>query len=38
MGDNVQNGILGKVDMPTVIHAAVVVVVVLVVYHFLFHR
>lgn len=38
MGDNQTNGILSKVDMPTVVHAAVIVVVVLVVYHFLFHR
>lgn len=38
MGDNTQNGILSKVDMPTVIHAAIIVFVVLVVYHFLFHR
>lgn len=31
-------GLLSKIDMSTVIHAAVIVVVVLVVYHFLFHR
>ena len=40
MGDNVQSqaSVLNKIDGPTVIHAAVIVIVVLVVYHFLFHR
>ena len=31
-------GLLTKIDMSTVIHAAIVVVVVLVLYHVLFHR
>ena len=31
-------GLLSKIDMSTVIHAAIVVVVVLVLYHVLFHR
>lgn len=38
MGDGSNNGFLSKVDMPTVIHATVIVVVVLVLYHFLFQR
>lgn len=38
MGDNNSNGILSKVDMPTVIHAAVIVLIALVVYHLLFQR
>ncbi len=38
MGDSNGNGILSKIDQSTVIHAAVIVIVVLVVYHFLFHR
>jgi hypothetical protein len=28
----------GQIDTPTVIHAVVIVVVVLIVYHFVFHR
>lgn len=35
---NSQNGLLSKIDMPTVVHAAIIVVVVLVLYHVLFHR
>ena len=31
-------GILSKIDTTTVVHAAVVVVVAIVAYHFLFHR
>lgn len=38
LGLTTGNGLLSKVDTSTVIHAAVIVVAVLLVYHFLFNR
>lgn len=38
LGITTGNGLLSKVDTSTVLHAAAVVVIVLLVYHFVFNR
>lgn len=35
---NAGSGLLNQIDVPTVIHAAIIAVVVIVLYHFLFQR